>query len=91
MPDGMEYAKLLLSNYKGIQICSLADISVIKGYSTNRYALFFKYWNRIHYRKILPLSSKIVTISYYTKGDLMTLLKNRNINVTTIYNGIDEF
>lgn len=80
-----------LCNYRGVQICSLADLSTLKGLSTGRYAQLFKYRNKMAYKRILPRFSKVVTVSEYTRQDIDKLFPGLNIASTTIYNGIDNF
>ena len=86
-PGHIEYIK----GFKGIQICSLADLSTLKGLSTYRYATFYKYWNRVYYKHTLPKLTRIVTISNYTKNDLLEYYPNLASKVHCIYNGIDSF
>lgn len=85
-PGNPEYIR----GYKGPSICSLADLSTIKGLSTNKYAFFFKYWTRIGYNKTLPLLTKIVTISEYTRQDLKDYFPSVFDKTITVYNGIDN-
>lgn len=85
-PGNPEYIR----GYKGLSICSLADLSTIKGLSTNKYALFFKYWSRIGYNKTLPLLSRIVTISEFTRQDLKEFFPSVYDKTITVYNGIGD-
>lgn len=80
-----------ICNFKGLQICSLADLSTIKGLSTSKHALFFKYWNRFKFRVVLPKISHIVTISNYTQSDLLKYFPELNSTTKRIYNGISSF
>ena len=86
-PGHIEY----INGYKGVQICSLADLSTIKGLSTYKNALFYKYWNRLFYRLILPKLSRIVTISDYTQKDLIDFYPQLRSKIVRIYNGISPF
>lgn len=86
-PGHIEY----ICGFKGLQICSLADLSTLKGLSTNKYALFFKYWNRFHFKSILPKLTRIVTISDYTRKDLLRFYPHLADNTLCIHNGIDPF
>lgn len=85
-PGNPEYIR----GYKGPSICSLADLSTIKGISTNKYALFFKYWTRIRWKMILPKITTIVTISDFTRKDLITFFPEVSGHTITIHNGINE-
>lgn len=86
-PGNIEYIR----GFKGVQICSLADLSTLKGLSTYKYAFFFKYWNRFYYRYTLPKLTRIVTISNFTRNDLLGFYPNLNEKTLCIYNGIDSF
>lgn len=86
-PGNIEYIR----NFKGIQICSLADLSTLRGLSTYKYAIFYKYWNRLYYKLVLPKLTRIVTISYYTRSDLLDFYPNMADKTLCIYNGIDSF
>ena len=86
-PGNIEYIR----NFKGIQICSLADLSTIKGLSTGKYATFYKYWNRMQYKIVLPQLTRIVTISNYTRNDLLNFYPGLANKTLCIYNGIDSF
>lgn len=86
-PGHIEYIR----GFKGVQICSLADLSTLKGLSTYKYALFYKYWNRLFYKLVLPKLSRIVTISTYTKNDLLRYYPRLADKTLCIYNGIDSF
>ena len=83
-PGNPEYIR----GFHGPTICSLADLSTIKGISTNRHALFFKYWGRVTWEYILPTFSKIVTISDYTKRDVIEIFPKVKNKLITIHNGI---
>ena len=83
-PGNPEYIR----GFNGPSICSLADLSTIKGISTNRYALFFKYWGRLTWKYILPTFSRIVTISDYTKQDVINFFPQVKDQLETVYNGI---
>lgn len=80
-----------LRGFKGPQIGSLADLSTLKGLSTNKYALFYKYWNRCTFKYFLPKITKIVTISEYTRNDLLGYYPALKDQTLCIYNGIDTF
>lgn len=86
-PGNIEYIRY----FKGTQICSLADLSTIKGLSTGKYATFYKYWNRLHYKIVLPKLTRIVTISNYTRKDLLDFYPGLADKTLCIYNGIDSF
>lgn len=86
-PGHIEYIR----GFKGLQICSLADLSTLKGVSTYRYATFYKYWNRLYYKYVLPKLTRIVTISNYTRSDLLDFYPNLADKTLCIYNGIDSF
>ena len=83
-PGHIEYIR----GFKGIQICSLADLSTLKGLSTYRYATFYKHWNRAYYKHTLPKLTRIVTISNYTRNDLLNLYPELADKTQCIYNGI---
>lgn len=83
-PGNPEYIK----GYEGASICSLADLSTIKGISTNKYRLFFKYWVKFQWRRTLPWTTTIVAISDYTKKDIIKYFPDIQGKVTTIHNGI---
>lgn len=80
-----------IRGFKGKQVCSLADLSTLKGMSTYKYALFYKYWNRIYYKYVLPKLTRIVTISNYTRNDVLNFYPNLENKTICIYNGIDSF
>lgn len=84
-PGHVEYLK----NFKGPQICLLADLSTIKGLSTVRHALFFKYWNKILLERNLPRLSRIVAVSEFTRKDINTFFPAVKTPVELIYNGIN--
>ena len=84
-PGNPEY----ICGYKGPTICSLADLSTIKGISTHKYALFYKYWTRIRWKKILPNITSIVTISDFTRKDLIAFFPEISGQTITIHNGIN--
>lgn len=86
-PGNIEYIR----GFQGKQVCSIADLSTLKGISTSKYALFFKYWNRLFYKYTLPKLSKIVTISNYTRNDLLDFYPGLKDKTVCIYNGIDSF
>lgn len=86
-PGHIEYIR----GFQGKQVCSIADLSTLKGISTSKHALFFKYWNRLFYKYTLPKLSKIVTISNYTRNDLLSFHPELNDKTMCIYNGIDSF
>ena len=86
-PGHIEYIR----GFKGIQICSLADLSTLKGLSTYKYAFFYKYQNRLFYKFILPKLTRVVTISNYTKNDLIEFYPHIANKILCIYNGIDSF
>lgn len=79
-----------IRGYKGPSICSLADLSTIKGISSNKYAFFFKHWVKYQWRKTLPWTTKIVTISDYTRKDVVEYFPEVQNRITTIHNGIDD-
>lgn len=85
-PGNPEYIR----GYNGPSICSLADLSTIKGISTGKYALFFKYWTRIRWKKSLPRITTIVTISEFTRKDLIAFFPEISNHTITIHNGINE-
>lgn len=72
-------------------ICSLADLSIIRGYNTGSYSCFFRIWNKIQFAHILPKLSKIVSISYFTKNDIVSIWPELEEKIEVIYNGIDDF
>ncbi len=86
-PGNPEFIK----GFHGPTICSLADLSTIKGISTNKYALFFKYWTKYQWKVILPKISRIVTISDYTGKDVSEYFPSVKNQIVTIHNGIDNF
>ena len=80
-----------IRGYKGISICSLADLSTVKGISTNKYALFFKYWVKYQWNKTLPRITKIVSVSDFTRSDIAQFFPNVKDKVVTIHNGISNY
>ncbi len=83
-PGQIEY----IPNFKGPQVCLLADLSTIKGHTTGRYAGFYKYWTKYHLKKVLPRLSCIVAISEYTRQDIYNTFPRLTTPVELIYNGI---
>lgn len=81
----------LLPNFKGPQICSLADLSTLKGLSTGKYSTFFKYWTRHSLRRQLPKLSTVVAISEFTKNDISLFFPSLKTPVEVIHNGINPF
>lgn len=78
-----------LPNFKGPQICSLADLSTIKGLSTGKYAWFFKHLTKARLKQSLPRLSEIVAISEFTRNDISEFFPNLTTTVTVIHNGIN--
>lgn len=79
-----------IRGYNGLSICSLADLSTIKGISTNKHAFFFKHWGKRQLKKTLPWTTKIVAISDFTKKDIIEYFPEVSEKVVTIHNGIDN-
>lgn len=86
-PGHIEY----MSGFRGPQICSLADLSTIKGLSTGKYAWFFKYWTKYRLKKSLPRLSQIVAISEFTRNDIRDFFPKLRTPVVVIHNGINPF
>ncbi len=86
-PGHIEY----IPNFNGPQICSLADLSTIKGLSTGKYATFFKYWTRHSLNRQLPQLSTIVAISEFTKNDIANFFPQVKTPIEIIHNGINQF
>ena len=86
-PGTLEY----WPNFKGPIICSIADLSVIKGISTGKYSFFFKYWNKFQWGRLLPKIAKICAISEYTKKDILSYWPRLDKKVSVVYNGISDF
>lgn len=85
-PGNPEYIK----GYKGPSVCSLADLSTIKGISTNRYALFFKHWVKWQWRRTLPWTTRIITISDFTRNDVAEYFPDVAEKTITVHNGIGD-
>jgi glycosyltransferase involved in cell wall biosynthesis len=86
-PGNPEYIR----GYKGKQICSLADLSTIRGLNTGKYAFFFKYWNRFFLKRTLLKMDIIVAISEYTRQDIIDYCPSVANKIKVVYNGIDHF
>lgn len=87
-PGAVEYMR----NYKGAQISVLTDLSTLHGYSTHKYAWFFKYWNKYYYKWAIPRLYLLNVISHFTKKDLLSVYSTLNeSSINVIYNGIDDF
>ena len=80
-----------IRGYNGKSICSLADLSTVKGISTNKYASFFKHWVKFQWNKTLPWTTQIVAISDFTRADIEQFFPKAKDRVVTIHNGISEF
>ncbi|WP_446773579.1 glycosyltransferase family 4 protein [Macellibacteroides fermentans] len=80
-----------LPNFNGPQICSVADLSMIKGISTGKYNLFFRNFNKFEYPRVFNKLTKIVSISNYTKNDILSYWPQFRDKTTVVYNGIDNF
>lgn len=78
-----------LSNFNGPQICSLADLSTLKGLSTGKYSTFFKYWTRYSLRRQLPKLSTVIAISEFTKNDISHFFPDLTTPVKVVHNGIN--
>lgn len=85
-PGNPEYIR----GYIGLSLCSLADLSTIKGISSNKYAFFFKHWVRMQWKRTLPWTTRIVTISEFTRNDVMEFFPEVKDSLVTIHNGIDS-
>lgn len=80
-----------LPNFKGPQICSVADLSIIKGISTGKYNSFFKIYDKIRYPIVFNRLTKIVSISKFTQSDILSFWPKFRDKTMVIYNGIDNF
>ena len=76
---------------EGKAICSLADLSTIRGYATGKYSWFFKYWNRIKYKKVLSRVRYICAISEFTRDDILSEWPQFSEKVKVVHNGIEDF
>lgn len=79
-----------LPNFKGPQICSLADLSTIKGLSTVKHARIFKRLDKLKLQRSLPRLSNIISISEFTRDDIREFFPDVKTPVTVIHNGIDQ-
>ncbi|WP_262148716.1 glycosyltransferase family 4 protein [Chryseobacterium foetidum] len=86
-PGNPEYIK----NFQGVQINSIADLSTIHGFSTIKFALFWKLHSKWSKKYIFKFVNKIVCISKYTENDVHKVFPNNDSKTVVIYNGIDDF
>lgn len=86
-PGHLEYIK----EFKGPQVCSIADLSTLKGLSTNKYSWLFKRLNRRRMRQQLPRMSRIVSISEFTRDDLLHFFPNLATPIEVVHNGIADW
>ena len=87
-PCNIEYIR----DYKGPQICNVTDLSILHSQASIPHPTIWKWQNKFSksfYFKQKNL--KIVSISHFTKQDILQSFSKVNCNITVVHNGIDNF
>lgn len=87
-PCNIEYIR----SYKGSQICNVTDLSILHSQASIPHPTIWKWQNK--FSKSFYFRQKnlqIVSISHFTKQDIIQSFSEVNCNITVVHNGIDNF
>lgn len=87
-PCNIEYIR----SYKGSQICNVTDLSILHSQASIPHPTIWKWQNK--FSKSFYFRQKnlqIVSISHFTKQDILQSFSEVNCNITVVHNGIDNF
>lgn len=87
-PCNIEYIR----DYKGPQICNVTDLSILHSQASIPHPTIWKWQNK--FSKSFYFKQKnlqIVSISHFTKQDILKSFSEVNCTITVVHNGIDKF
>lgn len=87
-PCNIEYIR----SYKGPQICNVTDLSILHSQASIPHPTIWKWQNK--FSKSFYFRQKnlqVVSISHFTKQDILQSFSEVNCNIKVVHNGIDNF